>query len=117
MRRKLWLVCVLASLGTALSARAQQSPFLPEETYIKLVNEISGDIAFDNLRSLVMYHAHQRRRRKISKRKLGGFWSGPRVTASRTCNTFLCPLGTLRQKPLTRTGHSREVNCGCWSRR
>jgi len=36
---------------------AQQSPFLPESLYEKLVNEISGDIAYDSLRSLVMYHA------------------------------------------------------------
>ena len=49
--------CALLCLGISLAAFAQQSPFLPEETYNKLVNEISGDIAYDNLRSLVMYHA------------------------------------------------------------
>ncbi|HEY6291424.1 MAG TPA: M28 family peptidase [Terriglobia bacterium] len=38
-------------------ARAQRSPFLPEDIDQKLTNEISGDIAFDNLRSLVLYHA------------------------------------------------------------
>ena len=38
-------------------ARGQQSPFLPPDIYDKLANEISGDIAYDNLRSLVMYHA------------------------------------------------------------
>jgi len=41
----------------AVPLLAQHSPFLPEKTYNNLVNEISGDIAFDNLRSLVMYHA------------------------------------------------------------
>ena len=51
--RYVWLVL----LFSYLSGFAQQSPFLPEDTYNKLVNEISGDIAFDNLRSLVMYHA------------------------------------------------------------
>jgi hypothetical protein len=48
---------LLPILAVPFSALAQQSPFLPEETYTKLVNEISGDIAFDNLRSLAMYHA------------------------------------------------------------
>jgi len=47
----------LAFCSAALSAFAQQSPFLPEDTYTKLVNEISGDIAYDSLRTLVMYHA------------------------------------------------------------
>ncbi len=47
----LWL------LSACLAARAQQSPFFPKDTYDKLVNEISGDIAYDNLRTLVTYHA------------------------------------------------------------
>lgn len=50
-------LCALACCFVSISARAQQSPFLPEDTYSKLVNEISGDIAYDNLRSLVMYHS------------------------------------------------------------
>ncbi len=57
MRRLPRLMGVLVGLCATLTASAQQSPFLPEETYTKLVNEISGDIAFDNLRSLVMYHS------------------------------------------------------------
>ncbi len=57
MRWLLRLLYGLVGLGATLSAFAQQSPFLPEETYTKLVNEISGDIAFDGLRSLVMYHS------------------------------------------------------------
>src|SRR2546425_1993137 len=55
MRRFFVLLLMLA--GLSASASGQQSPFLPEDTYNKLTNEISGDIAFDNLRSLVMYHA------------------------------------------------------------
>ena len=57
MRAQLRLVGVLVVFGMASSAIAQESPFFPEETYSKLVNEISGDIAFDNLRQLVMYHS------------------------------------------------------------
>ena len=55
MRRFFALLSMLA--GLSASALGQQSPFLPEDTYNKLTNEISGDIAYDNLRSLVMYHA------------------------------------------------------------
>ena len=50
-------LAALACLGISVPAAGQRSPFLPEDTYTKLTNEISGDIAFDNLRSLVMYHA------------------------------------------------------------
>jgi hypothetical protein len=50
-------MCMMACCTVALPALAQQSPFLPESTYNKLVNEISGDIAYDSLRSLVMYHS------------------------------------------------------------
>ena len=57
MVRALRFSCVLLCLLIPITTFAQQSPFLPEETYDKLVNEISGDIAFDNLRSLVMYHS------------------------------------------------------------
>src|SRR5947208_7810451 len=55
MRRLMALLGMLA--GVSALALGQQSPFLPEETYNKLTNEISGDIAYDNLRSLAMYHA------------------------------------------------------------
>jgi len=56
MPRRLRFLCLCVSLLIPLTLAAQQSPFLPEDTYTKLVNEISGDIAYDNLRSLVMYH-------------------------------------------------------------
>src|SRR5437870_9709385 len=55
MRRLFALLPMLA--GLSASALGQQSPFLTEDTYNKLTNEISGDVAYDNLRSLVMYHA------------------------------------------------------------
>jgi hypothetical protein len=57
MQRRLRFLGLVVSLLIASLLRAQQSPFLPEDTYNKLVNEISGDIAYDSLRSLVMYHA------------------------------------------------------------
>lgn len=44
---------VLAPVGPAL---AQQSPFLPEQVYRLLVNEISGDIAFEHVRWFTHYH-------------------------------------------------------------
>ena len=50
-------LCAFLLLATGLAVEAQQSPFFPKDTYDKLVNEISGDIAYDNLRTLVMYHA------------------------------------------------------------
>ena len=48
---------VFLFLAGALTACGQQSPFLPPDIYDQLTSEISGDIAYDNLRSLVMYHA------------------------------------------------------------
>jgi hypothetical protein len=41
----------------AAVAVAQSSPFLPEDTYRKLVNEISGDNAYDHLRALTQFHS------------------------------------------------------------
>lgn len=40
----------------SLSAFAQTSPFLPEDLYNKLNNELSGDIAYDHLRTLTQFH-------------------------------------------------------------
>jgi hypothetical protein len=57
MQRRLRYLSLLLCLLIPSLLSAQQSPFLPEETYTRLVNEISGDIAYDNLRTLVMYHA------------------------------------------------------------
>ena len=49
------LLFAVALLATA--AFAQSSPFLPEDTYRKLVNEISGDNAYDHLRNLTQFHS------------------------------------------------------------
>ncbi|HLY63546.1 MAG TPA: M28 family metallopeptidase [Terriglobia bacterium] len=57
MCRRPFIICVLLCLLSPSLGRSQQSPLLTESTYNKLANEISGDIAYDNLRSLVMYHA------------------------------------------------------------
>jgi hypothetical protein len=59
MRRCLAVLVTLTALMLLPNrpAGAQRSPFLPDELYQKLTNEISGDIAFDSLRSLVLYHA------------------------------------------------------------
>src|SRR6187200_2745329 len=35
---------------------AQESPFMPEPVYRAIVNEISGDIAFEHIRWLTHYH-------------------------------------------------------------
>jgi hypothetical protein len=59
MRRSPTLLVIAMATAAVLGrpVRAQQSPFLPPDVYQKLTNEISGDIAFDSLRSLVLYHA------------------------------------------------------------
>jgi len=58
MSRGSWFVCALViSSASSSSLLAQRSPFLPDETYTKLVNEISGDVAFESLRTLTLYHA------------------------------------------------------------
>ncbi len=57
MARSFRTLGVFACLLIPFSLAAQESPFLPEATYEKLVNELSGDIAYDSMRSLVMYHS------------------------------------------------------------
>ena len=56
MRPLAAFVSSAACLAFATSALGQESPFLPEDTYNKLTNEISGDIAFENLRALLNDH-------------------------------------------------------------
>ena len=57
-RRLTLLIPFFAALALfSRPAGGQRSPFLPDDVYQKLANEISGDIAFDSLRSLVLYHA------------------------------------------------------------
>jgi peptidase M28-like protein len=50
------LVAALLVLALPAAARAQSSPFLPDPLYRLLVNEISGDRAFENDRHLSHYH-------------------------------------------------------------
>lgn len=50
---------LLVVLSLSAFAAAQSSPFLPEDTYRKLVNEISGDNAYDMLRDLTKFHSPQ----------------------------------------------------------
>jgi Peptidase family M28 len=47
---------LLILLLFSISTFAQTSPFLPQDFYDKLVNEVSGDIAFDHLRTLTQFH-------------------------------------------------------------
>jgi hypothetical protein len=57
MRRVLVLASFVALFpATAGPAAAQESPFLGERTYRALVNEISGDIAFEHIRWFTHYH-------------------------------------------------------------
>ena len=48
--------CVLLALAVPSIAAAQTSPFLPDRLHRDLVNEISGDRAFENDRWLSHYH-------------------------------------------------------------
>ncbi len=62
MRPKLALIPIalallLGPLPMLPKAAAQQSLFLPEARFRMLRNEISGDIAYDNLRYLTLYHS------------------------------------------------------------
>lgn len=55
--RRTLLVCALLVAPFGLPrAAAQQSPFLPDPVYRVLVNEISGDIAFEHIRWFTHYH-------------------------------------------------------------
>jgi hypothetical protein len=56
MRQSLAVVTALILLVCAGPARAQRSPLLPDGVYGALVNEISGDIAFEHIRWLTHYH-------------------------------------------------------------
>lgn len=47
---------LLLFLVSALPLSAQQSPFLPDDLYSKLVNEISGEIAHEHMRFFTHHH-------------------------------------------------------------
>jgi hypothetical protein len=53
LRRTLFLIALVA---LPASGRAQTSPFLPDPLFRHLVNEISGDRAYENVRRLSHYH-------------------------------------------------------------
>ncbi len=52
-----WAVILLGVLLVPPVVRAQESPFLPPETFSALSGEISGDIAYDHLRHLTLHHS------------------------------------------------------------
>ena len=54
--RDAFRVVILCALA-ALTAAAQDSPFVPPETYRLLSGEISGDISYDHLRHLTLHHS------------------------------------------------------------
>lgn len=58
MRARICVVTLGALFAVSVVARvaAQQSPFLPDHVYRALVNEISGDIAFEHVRWFTHYH-------------------------------------------------------------
>src|SRR5262245_46103078 len=56
MRQPLAVVTAIVLVLWALPAVAQRSPLLPDGLYDALVNEISGDIAFEHIRWLTHYH-------------------------------------------------------------
>ncbi len=55
MPRRL-IAAALLLVGSAAAAPAQQSPFLPDPVYRTLVNEISGEIAYEHVRWFTHWH-------------------------------------------------------------
>jgi len=56
MSNRIVVVCIVLLWG-AVSLPGQESPFLDAKRFRGLRNEISGDIAYDYLRTLVQFHA------------------------------------------------------------
>ena len=56
MRRFLFVTVLMAVFFAAWPASGQQSPFLSEQLYRALVNEISGDISFEHIRWFTHWH-------------------------------------------------------------
>lgn len=50
------VLCVASSILMSSPVRAQTSPFLRDDVFRSLVNEISGDRSYENLRHLSHYH-------------------------------------------------------------
>lgn len=55
LRTAILLALTLTLIPTA--ARGQSTPVIPDKVWKALENELSGDIAFDHLRQLTLYHA------------------------------------------------------------
>jgi hypothetical protein len=56
LKRTPLLIPIVAAVLAAPAALAQDSPFLPDALFTKLVNEISGDRAFEHDRQLTHFH-------------------------------------------------------------
>lgn len=56
MKKAALALSLAGALAFPAVASAQSSPFLPEAVYRPLVNEISGDRAYENVRHLTHYH-------------------------------------------------------------
>ena len=98
------LLSALCGLVSGL-ARAQSSPFVDEKTEQALVNELSGDLAFETLRITTQWHKPSGSRRASSP------WPArsrraPRPRGSRTC------AGSTRP-PCTSTGPAAAPRPGC----
>jgi hypothetical protein len=56
MDQSVAVIVTCCALASATPAVAQQSPLMPEPVYRALVNEMSGDIAFEHIRWFTHYH-------------------------------------------------------------
>ena len=56
MNQSLAVIVACCVLVWPRAAAAQESPLLPEAAYRQLVNEMSGDIAFEHIRWFTHYH-------------------------------------------------------------
>ncbi len=57
MKSRAGVIVWAVTLALIPSLSGQQSPFLPDDIYNKLTNEISGSIAYQTLRTLTQFHA------------------------------------------------------------
>jgi hypothetical protein len=49
-------ILLFAAFAMAVPAAAQQSPFLPDQIYRVLVNEVSGDVSYEHIRWFTHWH-------------------------------------------------------------
>jgi hypothetical protein len=56
MQIRRWLMATLLAVALPGAAAAQESPFLEDAIYRALVNEISGDIAYEHIRWFTHFH-------------------------------------------------------------